>query len=1049
MPLNNMKYLQIYMRITAILYLISSCTNGNKISKQEIPLTAIPLKAQTFPNYWEDPSVFEFGREPARADFKVFESEPKALGNLYSSSQYYSNLNGFWKYQFFNGPDYVPAHIEDSLSSLNWLDISMPGFAELKNLCKPIFKYDDLPFNLDYPKVPHDSNAVFVLKKSFELSPNWSDRDVFAVFEGISTSYFVYLNGGLVGYNEDTKAASEYLLNKYLKPGRNEITLILIRYSDGSYFETHDGWSLTGINRASYLLARPKIRINDFFAKTNLNGTKGVLDVETKIANKSTLSSDVIIEAKILDEKTRFVLTSTQIKSHINQNSMAFNKLHLGLNDANVWSDEIPNTYDILINIKSATGELLESAYSKIAFNSISYKKRLLVNNKDVKIKGVAAHEFHPINGNILDKEWIDNDMDVMKLHNINSIRNSHYPFESYWYQSALKFGLYMMDECNLDLSALLKRGMDLSKDSTATKIFLSRVANTFERNKNYANIFCWSVGFQTGLGPNIQKCIEYIKSRDDKRAVTAVSENKSLGDFDLYGEKSSSTCNLLYSLGNCQGNSAGGLYERWNEQLTNNNFAGGFIEDFTDQCFYMKNVQGQLFFGYGGVFGETLSDSFLCARGIFTSNKTANPPSKIVSHIFSKFKTRCLDIQKGSFSISNLYKFYQGDNFNFFWTIDVNGEKIKEGKFENFQLKAGETKNVAIDISGISKEPGKEYCYTIIIEKVVNNKGMFRFLTESIEKFCIPTISGPMVELDSIKGFTVNESSDQIEIKNELNSFILNKKNASIESWKINGFENLESPIIPIFYRAPTDQDILQKRIQTNRIWKELWNNKKIVDQKIVEKSRTKIVFIQNLTFSSIPGIVLHTEYSFYNSGDLKLNMEMSSTNNDNFLPARTAWTFEIKSILGTASWYGRGPYETYPDRKEGLQVGLYKSTVTDFNIPRIRPQEMSNKTDTRWLDVSSFHNNHLCMVGLPVMDIKILPFSYEELEGRHLYGIDLKPGKNNAIIVGKEIWPMDDSPLSDQKWPMAQKLKVQIRLTAYKADQNQASHIWSSTLP
>ncbi|MEO6189777.1 MAG: glycoside hydrolase family 2 TIM barrel-domain containing protein, partial [Saprospiraceae bacterium] len=592
-----------------VTYILTSCKT--EIKKDEVKLIPQVLNTMTIPDYWEDPKVSEIGREEPRADFKAMESEAKALTNQYPSSKYYYNLNGFWKYQFFTGPSSVPADIEKSDAYSSWLDISMPGFAELKGMGKPIFKYYGLPFKLDYPHVPHDSNSVFILKKSFEISNEWNDRDIYAVFEGVSTSYFVYLNGEMVGYNEDTKACSEYNLNKYLKKGLNDLTLVLIRWTDGSYFETHNQWSLTGINRNSYLLARPKLKIKDYFAQSNLLGKNGTLDIETEISNSTLESKYLNLEAKILDQQTRDILASKNIRISINKSQSIKNKFSLSVNSINPWSSEIPITYDLIINLKNDKNEIIESASSKVAFTSISYKNNFLINNKDVKIKGVTCHEFHPIAGNILSKEWIDNDMDVMKLHNINAIRNNHYPFDSYWYQSSLKYGLYIMDECNLDLTALSKQGIDLSKDSSASKIYLQRVKNTFERNKNYGHIFAWTLGYNTGSGENIKKAYEYIKSRDHKRPSSCMTGFESFGDLDYSSNNLSSKCNINYCIGSNHGNGLGGFTEKWDKIMNDPKCGGGFVEDFTDQCFYMKNKSGQLFFGYGGVFGENKSDSF------------------------------------------------------------------------------------------------------------------------------------------------------------------------------------------------------------------------------------------------------------------------------------------------------------------------------------------------------------------------------------------------------------------------------------------------------
>ncbi|MEP7195107.1 MAG: glycoside hydrolase family 2 TIM barrel-domain containing protein [Saprospiraceae bacterium] len=1032
-----------------LIILFFSCKEKVKTDNVSIPIPQ-KLNNLTLPNYWEDPSIMEWGRESARADFKPFETEVKALINQYNSSKYFYNLNGFWKYQYFIGPDYVPANIEKSNVFSSWMDISMPGFIELKGMGKPIFKYYGLPFKLDYPKVPHDSNSVIVLKKSFELSADWTDREIFAVFEGISTSYFVYLNGELVGYNEDTKACSEFNLSKHLKSGLNDLSLVLIRWTDGSYFETHNQWYLTGIYRNSYLLARPKTRIKDYFAQANLLKNIGRLDLNIKVANTSEINSnDLTLEVKILEDKTQKILSTKKLRFNIKNKEEISSKLSLELNSVIPWSDEIPYTYNLLINLINAQGENVESCSSKLAFNSISYGNSFLFNNKQIKIKGVVCHEFHPINGNVMSKEWMDNDMEVLKLHNINAVRDNHYPFESYWYETSQKNGLYVMDECNLDLTALNNSGIDLSNDSSVSKVFLQRVKNTFERNKNYGHIIAWSLGYNAGLGKNVEAAYQYIKLKDSKRPVAILSSNKSYGDLELNSKNISAKCKLDYQIGNSQGNGLGGFKEKWDRIMRDSKHGGGFVEDFTDQCFYMKNKNGQLFFGYGGAFGETQSDSFLCARGLLTSNKTPNPTFKFLAANFANFTVAESDIANGILSITNNQKFYAGENFNYFWTIDSNSVKLAEGRFDKFYLKPGETKNVKIDLSKINRIPGKEYCLIIFIEKIDNHNGMTRFLTQKIEKFCLPFMQGDPLDLNKFEAFNVHSTSDKIEISSNNLKFTIDQHSGEISQWIVDNRDYLIAPISPIFYRAPTDLDLIHNRTIENNKWKNIWTDHKVLDQKINDQNKNKIIVTQTIALPQKPDIKTVLAYNFYSSGDVVLKIEMQNSGDSEIKMPRLSWILDVPSNFGNVKWYGRGPYETYPDRKEGINLGLYTSTVTDFNIPRIRPQEMSNKSDTKWIDISTFNGERFTALAYPVMDAKVLPFPYEELSGKYTNGINLKPGRTNCIILGKEIWPMDDFELGEMKWPKGETISIQIRLKAYKSEDVNAFELMSYMLP
>lgn len=1000
-----------------------------------------PLKTMTLPDYWTNPLVMQWGREEVRADFKPVETEELAAANQLTGSTYFINLNGFWKYQFFTGPDHMPADIEKSSSYTSWLDMSMPGFAELKGMGKPIFKYHALPFKSDFPNVPTDSNSVLVLKKSFDIPKNWSDRNIYAVFEGVSTSYFLYINGKLVGYNEDTKAMSEFRIDSFLHQGLNDMTLILIRYTDGSYFESHNQWLMTGLNRSSYILGRPKTRIRDFYATTQLDSKKGILNLSAEIKNESEFArKNYSLECRLVDDANKTPVANSLSQFDIKESSSLSLNSSMNISSVKPWSDEVPSSYTLMLILKNNENKIVEVTSTKIGFTSVEFKNNLLLNSKNVKIKGVACHEFHPINGNILDKTWIDNDMDVMVLHHINAIRTNHYPFESYWYQSALKYGLWIMDECNLNLTYLHQSGRDLSQDSSLAHIYLQRIKNTFEKNKNHGNIFVWSLGYNAGVGQNIQSAFNYIKRRDAKRPVVMLNNNSSFGDLELTDIPNSNKAQLQYCLSSNLGNGLGQIDSKWKKISADNRFSGGFIEDFTDQCFYMKNKAGVLFFGYGGVFGETQSDSFLCNQGLLTSNKAPGPALKNLSSIFSNFSIDVIDAGKGNFRIKNNYRFFESDRINYFWVIDENSEKIKEGKFDKLSLKPGQIKEVHIPIETIERKPGKEYCLIIIIEKVVNHNGMFRFLTEKIEKTCLPVENSLPININSYADIKITSTETNLEFIIQDGSLSVDKKSGLIYSWKHKNKEYLKSAITPMFHRAATDMDIYYKRLNELQIWKSMWSNAQLVDQKIDETHKKKIILNQKYTFSQSPGLECNLVYTILSSNDLLLDISLINNESEISLMPRLSWRFEMESGFGSVQWYGRGPYETYPDRKEGLEIGLYKNTVTEMNVPHIRPQEMSNKADVRWAEASSFTGERLLMIGSPILDLKALPFPNEDLEGKHKYGVDLKASANNYFIIGKELWSMDDFKIKDKIIAKANSVQCKLRLKVYQSNNTQA---------
>lgn len=1029
--------------------------------KQDVPKQTIekiveskPKNPITLPNYWKDPKVMEFGREAPRSDFKPFETTEKAQSQSFQSSAYHRSLNGFWRYQYFNGPDYVPGEIEKSPININWLEKSFPSCIELGGIGKPIFKNYGLPFESNYPQVPMDSNTVLVLQKPLDISTQWKSRDVFAVFEGISSAYFVYVNGQLAGYNEDSKAVSEFNISPFLKDENNMISLIIFRWSDASYFESHNIWSMTGIYRNSYLLARPKCRIKDFYAKTDVQGNQGILDLDVHVKNNAAENySGYQLQVQLFQDTTKEVFNKN-ITFDINQQSEIKKNIVAQIKNVETWSDEHPDAYYLFIQLKNAQGATQEATVYLIGFNSIQYKsKSLLVNQKLLKIKGVVRHEFHPIKGYVVDKDWMANDADLMKLNNINAVRNSHYPQDPMWYTIAHQYGLYLMDEANLNTSSLLSQNIDLSADTSVSKIYLQRVKNMFERNKNYCNVLTWSLGFNCGLGDNTKQAYQYIKSRDSKRPVSVQSNLKSFGDLALVNSEDNISNGtkpvLYYRMSSNAGNGLGGLTLVWDHIKNNDNKAGGFIEDWADQTFFMKTNKGKLYFGYGGNFSETNSDSFRCVNGLMTSNKTPKASLKIANNLFSPFTVSAIDLNKGLFEIKNDHLENHGDVFNYFWTVVENGDKIKEGKFENLMIDAGQKKTVHVDYNSFTRNPGSEYTILITINKKSLNNGMYRFIVVGLQQFILPKSAGKPINQSAFQKLKSTEENNSIHISNNLYSIKIDKNKGLISSWICKNKELLVTPIKPNFYRAPTDNDIYLNQSNEINFWKTLGDQLTIVSQTLETNHPDYISYVVKATLPASSLLPIELRYRFYPSADVVLEMKIDHLDQLKNMPPRIGWIFEMPAVFGTVQWYGRGPLESYQDRKLGLNIGLYKSTASEFNIPAVRPQEMGNKSDVRWLSLKTFEGLYLMALGQSEFEANVLPFNYNKLGTGYRHGIDILNDPTNTVLLDYYQWPLGDGYSNKSHPPSSKSIHFTIRLTSQDESQSSIpSHFTESFL-
>lgn len=1037
------KNLQILL---ACLGFILACKNSEKkVANSQTEENYVLYKNMTIPDYWKDPAVFEIGREKTRTDFIPFESIPLAISGQAVNSKYYKSLSGFWKYSYFPGPDYVPAQYESSNWQQSALETSFPGFMELKGFGKPIFKFENLPFQMQYPQVPTDSNSVIFLQQNLQIPVEWKDRDIFAVFEGISCAYFIYLNGRLIGYNEDSKTSSEYYLNPHLKESGNYLTLVLFRWSDASYFESHNQWHLTGINRDAYLLARPKHRILDFYYQAQYNKNKTNLNLDLSIKFPTDQKSELLKCVVELRSDSNRIINTKHLLIPKPKSELLDVNTSIQVQNIKPWSDETPVNYQLFIHLLNDQDQLVEVVQYPIAFRSLQYgQDGLKLNGRKIWVKGAVCHEFHPTNGNILDKAWIENDADVLKLQSINAVRNSHYPFPSYWYRYMQKFGIYILDEANVNCIAFHHQNQEIPTDSAFSKILKARVVNMFERNKNYQNILCWSLGYGISDHPGIKEAYTYIKKRDPIRPVAAYSTRSSCGDICLTDatqlSSNPSQCQLVYQMATNQGNGMGGMFETWNSMRSRYNNSGGFIADFTDQTFMMKGVGEKLFFAYGGAFGEEKSDSFRCVQGIMTSNKTPKPPTKTAHEAFSNFSFKIIDLSKGIIEITNNHVFFEDTVFKYFWSIDENKNQIKSGHFQNLRLRAGEKRKIQIDWEDFKPDPSKYTLLHLIVNKSSKVNGFFRFQDVAHAQFEFPHTRNTSVNKKGSESWSVDRKGSEIQLRAGDYSVTIDTLKPSITNIQLSKINYLHSPLKPLFSRAPVDNDILSGHSEYLTNWLNSWDSFTPSSCILSSLGSEGIGLRIEGKMKMIDSVRLIVKMEFYTNKEIKLGLEFPDLTKETS-PPKIAWIAQVPSKFGNIKWFGRGPYDSFKDRWDGLLLGEFKTTAVEFNVPLVRPQEMGIKSDLRWAAVSSFEGKTLAAYSEVPFEIMVLPFAYHELFGKHKYGTDIKVAEFNTVAFGGLQAPVSHG-IGQSKKPRCGYQKFELKL---KITDDQTDHLWS----
>ena len=612
--------------------------------------------------YWQDVQVVAVNKEYPRTVFMTYDNRDDALSGKFERSKYYRLLNGTWKFFFVDSYKKLPDNITDpNISTESWDDIQVPGNWEVQGHGTAIYTnhgYEFKPRNPQPPTLP-EANPVGVYRRNIDIPSNWDGRDIYLHLAGVKSGVYVYINGQEVGYSEDSKNPAEFLINKYVKPGKNVLTLKIFRWSTGSYLECQDFWRISGIERDVYLYSQPKVAIKDFRVTSTLDDTykNGIFKLTMDIRNTgSQTSKDYIIGYKVFDPKTNKVIAESEKNSAFNANSTIslFGHTEIEIPDVKTWTSEHPNLYKLLMYIKDGE-KIVEMVPFNIGFRRIEIKPIeqkaangqpyvcLFINGQPLKLKGVNIHEHNPATGHYVPEDLMRRDFELMKRHNLNSVRLCHYPQDRRFYELCDEYGLYVYDEANIESHGMyydLRKGGTLGNNPEWLKPHMDRTINMFERNKNYPSVTIWSLGNEAGNGYNFYQTYLWLKEADKNIMARPVNYERAQWEWnsDMYvpqypgadwlesiGKNGSDRPVAPSEYAHAMGNSTGNLWGQWQAIYKYPNLQGGYIWDWVDQGILQKDKNGKEYWAYGGDFGVNApSDgNFLC-NGLVNPDQSA-----------------------------------------------------------------------------------------------------------------------------------------------------------------------------------------------------------------------------------------------------------------------------------------------------------------------------------------------------------------------------------------------------------------------------------------
>ena len=561
------------------------------------------LVAQSLDPIIENPAIVQQNKLDARASFFAFKSESLAIENNLDKATNYKSLNGIWKFNWSKNPENRPKDFyKENYNTSKWDDIPVPSNWELEGFGVPIYVNASYPFqkgNLNPPDIPDGYNPVGSYKRTFQLPKNWKGKELFIHFGAVKSAFYIWINGKKVGYSQGSKLPAEFNISNFVKPGKNNIALEVYRWSDGSYLECQDFWRISGIERDVYLYTRPKVHIADYFAKSSLtnNYKDGVLDLAIQVKNGTTKKQKGSVQIELIkNNKTIYTINKEYLIDKKNEQ-----KINVKTTIAQVksWSAETPELYRLTIIIKDKKGKTLEVISRKVGFRTSEVKNgNYLVNGQPILFKGVNRHEHDAKKGHVVSKEEMLLDIKIFKENNINAVRTSHYPNDPYWYELCDEYGIYVIDEANIE-SHGMGYGLDrtLANNPKWLKSHLERVSRMIERDKNHPSIVIWSLGNEAGNGYNMYESYLLAKKMDDTRPTQyerAVYEwNTDLfspmyatpSAIEKYAKNTSRTKPLVQcEYAHAMGNSVGGFKEYWDLFEKYDKLQGGFIWDYVDQ---------------------------------------------------------------------------------------------------------------------------------------------------------------------------------------------------------------------------------------------------------------------------------------------------------------------------------------------------------------------------------------------------------------------------------------------------------------------------------
>lgn len=969
-----------------------------------------------------NPKLLHINREEPRSTFSSFTDIQEALAAGYTSKgSDVVLLNGSWKFHYTDRLSQRPkegfqkADFNDS----GWNDIQVPGNWEVQGFGVPIYvnttyeftspghtPYWDRP---NPPLVPEEFNPTGTYRKTFTLPDNWNGKEIILVADAAKGAAYYYLNGEFVGMNKEGKLPSRFNVTNQANAGENVLAVQIHRWSSGSYLECQDFWRLSGFDRDVYLYARPKLHLADIFAHPDLdaNYTNGQFALDITVASPEGNTRPFIIAYTLSDEAGKKVADGSLTEKSSGRASVRFEKMIPGVKK---WSAETPCLYTLAIELMDEMGSTLEATTLKVGFRTAEIKNRqFLINGQPVLLKGVNLHEHNEHTGHYVTEELIRKDFELFRKYNVNAVRTSHYPQSELFYRLADEYGIYVIDEANIESHGMgynLRKGGTLGNNPLFLEDHLSRTAGMVERDKNHPCVIIWSLGNEAGNGYNFYETYRWIKSRDTSRPVQyerAVLEWNSDIFAPMYSNPSeiewyandpaSNRPLILCEYAHAMGNSLGNFTEYWNIIRKYPLLQGGFIWDWIDQGLVKNDEQGNRFWAYGGDYGPTGTPSSgdFCINGVVFPDRSVKPHTEEMRKVYQHVWFRNFNPADGSVELFNEHFFSDLSSYQITYSIKAGGKELAKGKL---RANAAPQETVKIAIPGWSRYTGRKEQLTVNFTVTQQKEERLIPAGWVVARNQFVVNDYPTPTTGKLKAAGTEETETSVIVSGRHFKAVFDKQTGLLVSYRVNGAEYIENGAgpRPFFWRAPIDNDYGARLPERLSAWREAsYRKPKAEGLKITRGETTTLTYRYSYPET---GASNEVTYTLYDNGTLHISNRFDATSSDTEMIPRIGMRIQLTGELVQADYYGRGPWENYADRKSAAFLDRYTSPISEMVTRYVLPQENGHHTDTRWLALTRKSGSGLLFVADDLFEFNVSNYLLETISNGESLNNDAPAG-------------------------------------------------------